>query len=949
MWTAFWGMRRGRTPREGAAQAPWRVVFARLGACVGVAAASGLLWWAVMPAPQNLLAIAFGGGWRDLYLLARGVVGIAVLAVSACLACFPHARSAFVCAMTRYAGSEEVQVSRYLDMFPRNKMPLLVSAVLGAASVVAGYALVTSWIRLMPGGEAVWAAGVLPMTPGWAAACVIAVCAGVVGCFGAIGCLPSCVGAAIGVGAVSLCALGPFSCGPDTVQVALSLLFGVQLMGAVAVGWRDVAPALQALVACELVPMLAVVSGAVACALRAAAPDTEMGAHRPFILLLAMGGCALATLGVRTARARRRRTEHDGVGAGRSCQGAAEHRGSEAPACSFKVPETYGLSERERSVLLGSLQGRSLAQLARELGVSRSTAGTYRLRAYTKLGVESLEDARELLRPGETREVSAPAESPAVRGDEGGAVALPTSFSSATPLVDRIAMSGGWVAWFMLAGVLLAPWCGSRAWLLADAWRTLPSTVLVAVTGYLVLGDSAPSRRPNRCAGAAGAVCTVLLLFLVPALPGGHMAVGELPVLFDFVLAAALVFGLVALAGQWTRTVRAFVPCACVAAGVHVASSMFASLYLAMIAVAACTLAMACVGCVAAGPVGGSVREDESARGPEQTRTAEPMRAARRGRHGEGAQVAVPTSIAGSVRADEPTCPAGDARDGGALPALDGIGFIPHGGQVIGLVGGLSAWGWGLYQMGAYTLVDAVGVFRVPPAVAASSAVACAFAGFLVWACRRQLRRAPRCAWLAAALAGAAALGCLWAVGGSGVAAPLAQGLVTVPLLVLAGAACDMLAAFRAAYRCASFGFAMPTLLLSVFAIWCCGPFIAVAAGGGPSDGGWVAAAVVAAGGALGAASLNSAWRTLHKRAALRRAGLQAVERALRKAGLTHMEARVAALLCAGRATREVAAALFIESSTVRSHTRRAYAKLAVHTRGELEVAAAALVREHAR
>lgn len=1038
MWTTFWGTRRGTVPCKGAERTRLRAVLARAGAFIGFMVTSGLLWWAVVPVPQSLLAIAFGGGWHDAYLRVRGAVGAAALAVSACLVCFPRARTALVRAMTRRSESNEARASRYLDILPRSSMPMLVSAVLGAALVVAGYALTTSWIRLAPSGAAAWAAGVLPVAPGWAAACVVAVCAGAVGCFCIIGRLPGLATAAIGLGTVVLCVLGLLSCGPSVASFALSLLFGVQLMGAVAAGWRDVAPALRALVALELVPVLALASGAVAFILRAVVPDTEMGAHRPFVLLLAMSGCALAALAARAARTRGQRAG-DGD-ADRSCQGAAGRRGGQAPACTFEVPEACGLSERERSVLLGSLQGRSLAQLAQELGVSRSTAGTYRLRAYTKLGVESLEDARSLLGAEGPCEAGAPGATVGELGSAVGLTMLPapvgepdctkglmaspaqvdkpdrtvdsTAFSVASAVarfMDRVAVSGGWIAWFVLAGVLLAPWCGSRAWLLADAWRALPSAVLVVVTGYLVLDGAAPSVRLSRCVSAAGAACAALLALLLPVLPGGHAAVGELPVLFDFVLAAALAFGLSALSGRGMRADRvrsdwAFAPCACVAAGACVASSAVAGLYLAVIAVAACALAAACVWCaVAAEPVDGSARDGGSVRDGRPVQVAErardvgqaradapqqpagPVRAdaPQRGdnpaladaprRGGNPAWADAPQHVAGPERAEASQQTAdsvhaeapkrgddsarvgelarvrGDACAEQVLPVLDGVGFVPHGGQAICLVGGLSAWGWGLYQAGACTLVEASSVSRMPPAMAACVVIAYAYAACLMWACRRDVHRPSRRAWGVAGLVGGAALCCLWATGGSGVAAPLAQALLTAPMLVLAGAACEMLAAFRAAHRCASFGFAMPTLLLTVFAVWCCGPFIAMVARDGFAGGDWVAAAVVAAGGMLGAVSLNSIWRTLHKRAALRAAGLQAVERALRKAGLTQMEARVAALLCTGRAAREVAAELFIEPSTVRSHTRRAYAKLAVHTRGELEVAAATLVREHAR
>lgn len=53
-----------------------------------------------------------------------------------------------------------------------------------------------------------------------------------------------------------------------------------------------------------------------------------------------------------------------------------------------------GLSERERTVLQGVCDEKTFAALAEELGVSRSTVGTYCTRAYEKLGVSSKEDAK---------------------------------------------------------------------------------------------------------------------------------------------------------------------------------------------------------------------------------------------------------------------------------------------------------------------------------------------------------------------------------------------------------------------------------------------------------------------------------------------------------------------------------------------------------------------------
>ena len=56
-----------------------------------------------------------------------------------------------------------------------------------------------------------------------------------------------------------------------------------------------------------------------------------------------------------------------------------------------------GLSERERAVLQGVCAGKTLAALADELDVSRSTVGTYCTRAYEKLDVDSKEAAQKEL------------------------------------------------------------------------------------------------------------------------------------------------------------------------------------------------------------------------------------------------------------------------------------------------------------------------------------------------------------------------------------------------------------------------------------------------------------------------------------------------------------------------------------------------------------------------
>ncbi|MBM6756103.1 LuxR family transcriptional regulator [Collinsella tanakaei] len=56
-----------------------------------------------------------------------------------------------------------------------------------------------------------------------------------------------------------------------------------------------------------------------------------------------------------------------------------------------------GLTRRERTVLLAVCDGMTLAAIADDLGVSRSTAGTYSTRAYEKLGVSTREEAQAWL------------------------------------------------------------------------------------------------------------------------------------------------------------------------------------------------------------------------------------------------------------------------------------------------------------------------------------------------------------------------------------------------------------------------------------------------------------------------------------------------------------------------------------------------------------------------
>lgn len=58
----------------------------------------------------------------------------------------------------------------------------------------------------------------------------------------------------------------------------------------------------------------------------------------------------------------------------------------------------HNLTDRERDILVGIYQGKTQAQLAEELFLSRSTIGTYCTRAYEKLGVASKDEALAALR-----------------------------------------------------------------------------------------------------------------------------------------------------------------------------------------------------------------------------------------------------------------------------------------------------------------------------------------------------------------------------------------------------------------------------------------------------------------------------------------------------------------------------------------------------------------------
>lgn len=82
------------------------------------------------------------------------------------------------------------------------------------------------------------------------------------------------------------------------------------------------------------------------------------------------------------------------------------------PLC--RLPGADGLSERQRFVLSRAIDGGTGAEIARELGISTGTVGTYRARGLARLGMASLAElkehmvkAQEAQREREAREVEA--------------------------------------------------------------------------------------------------------------------------------------------------------------------------------------------------------------------------------------------------------------------------------------------------------------------------------------------------------------------------------------------------------------------------------------------------------------------------------------------------------------------------------------------------------------
>lgn len=80
---------------------------------------------------------------------------------------------------------------------------------------------------------------------------------------------------------------------------------------------------------------------------------------------------------------------------------APPQQGTPSPDAAKRIDRLlaeHNLTDRERDILVGIYQGKTQAQLADEMYLSRSTIGTYCTRAYEKLGVATKEEALAALR-----------------------------------------------------------------------------------------------------------------------------------------------------------------------------------------------------------------------------------------------------------------------------------------------------------------------------------------------------------------------------------------------------------------------------------------------------------------------------------------------------------------------------------------------------------------------
>lgn len=834
-------------------------------------AACGLLWNAVVPVPQRLLLVVFGGKWSDLTMIARAIAGTLPLCVSFSLMCSTRMRTAFVRLLSRNGEEECVKKSRYFNAAFPQKMRLLFPAMLGAALLVAVYEVMTGWIRVMPNGSHVWAIGVIPVEPRWVLVVVLAVFAGMVALYYLSVGGPRLALAAAAIGGLAVLAFCAFDCSPGMLPLLFSLLFGLNMIGAVFSVWGDEPRALRVLACVELVPVLTLVASVGEQMAGLLVDGTSAHGMPEVVLLAALDGCSVLALFLRAFVTRGRYVEE-----------------SREEKCVLVSPESlaeqlgpFNLSERELFVLMESLRGRSLASIAKELGVSRSTAGTYRLRAYAKAGVESLDEARAKFttpKSVQTAEVMGRGPCP----------------------VRRSVAALGLVAWFALAGSLLLPWSGSRAWLCDEVWSTLPSLLLMLASCYLIFSNQVDSRKMRRGMLRYAAVCSALIVPVSCALSGRIATTGILPVLFSSLALSALVVGFESVVNLARRAHCGIVECAAVAAMVLSVSSATAVWYTVAIATSAAILC---------------------------TLLAWVVRTEKRG--------------------DETSMPE-DVRTGDSKTMTQTVGFFPRREQAFCIIAGFSMVGWGFYQINEVAVLNVDAIASLPPIFFACSTLLYTSALFFIWnryVRNREVLLASFIAiiWFASAMViiGLQYLGC------HNDASPMGHMMIGFPCMVLAGMSVDALLSFQEQHSCKSFRFAYPVVLLVGLAIWCGGIVVADAAKAFASQ--EISTVCIVAGGAMGFVGLVDTGRTLHKRTALSSTSSEAVIDVLIGAGLTPSEARVALLVCSGLAAREAAGVLCVECSTVRSHLRSVYAKLAVHTRAELEVAVAALVREHIR
>lgn len=154
----------------------------------------------------------------------------------------------------------------------------------------------------------------------------------------------------------------------------------------------------------------------------------------------------------------------------------------------------HGLTSREETAIRGLDRGLTVSQLADEMGVARSTAGTYCKRAYEKLGVTSRDAAIALL--DEVREQSGEC-LPTAERDDTQALCQRAYRVSHTVAASCI---GAAVAIYWL------PWLGRAHLLISQVDDLRPGTI---VLGLLVIIAAAGTRMPI---SKRGVVALVLAL-----------------------------------------------------------------------------------------------------------------------------------------------------------------------------------------------------------------------------------------------------------------------------------------------------------------------------------------------------------------------------------------------------------------------------------------------------